>query len=138
MQFLPSLVTLTGLLTISAAASSQPSQPECISHSLPNPIASQFPANVTGTINSTLAILPIPMKLARSIVPQQYAILSNAWRELLPNLPKDMYPALLYTVRDHDVGLGAYKIDDFSVCYIYGSDLSSIWICQDWLKNSRG
>jgi hypothetical protein len=25
-----------------------------------------------------------------------------------------MYPALLYTVRDHDVGFGEYKIDDFS------------------------
>jgi hypothetical protein len=119
MHLLPSLVTLTGLFSISAVASLHPSRPECIPHSLPNPIASQFPANVTGTINSTLAILPIPMTLARSIVPEQYQILSNAWRDLLPSLPKDMYPALLYTVRDHDVGLGDYKLDDFSVCSFF-------------------
>jgi hypothetical protein len=127
MHFLPSLVTFAGLFSISAAESSQPSQPECISHSLPNPIASQFPANVTGTINSTLAILPLPIKLARSIIPEQYEILSDAWRELLPSLPKDMYPALLYTVRDHDVGLGDYKIDDFSVCYFFLFLLRSVF-----------
>jgi hypothetical protein len=119
MHLLPSLLTLTGLFSLSAAQSSQSSRPECISHSLPNPIASQFPANVTGTINSTLAILPIPMKLVRSIVPEQYEILSNAWRDLLPSLPKDMYPALLTTVRDHDVGLGDFRLDDFSVCSLF-------------------
>jgi len=87
---------------------------ECVSHSQPNPIAAQYPGNVTGTVNATLAILPIPFSLARSLIPKEYAILTSQYRSFLPELPKDMYPALLQTVRDHDIRFGEYGIPDFS------------------------
>src|ERR1700712_1705732 len=93
-SFFNSVLTAAGLFCLSAAQNFNPESAECIPYSRPNPIASQFPANVTGTINSTLAILPIPQKLARSIIPAEYGILNNAWQDLLPHLPKDMYPAL--------------------------------------------
>lgn len=55
------------------------------------------------------------MALARSMIPAKYNILTTAYRTLLPYLPDDMYPAILQAVFDHDVGLGDYKIADFSV-----------------------
>jgi hypothetical protein len=62
------------------------------SESSPNPIASLYPYNVTGTINSTLSVVPIPYKLARSIIPSQYGILTKAYEELLHGFPPDSYP----------------------------------------------
>src|ERR1700760_240849 len=88
---------------------------ECIPYSQPNPLASEYPGNVTGTVNATLAILPIPLSLARLIIPKEYAILTHQYRSFLPDLPKDMYPALLQTVRDHDIRFGEYILPDFSV-----------------------
>lgn len=55
------------------------------------------------------------MAMARSMIPAKYNILTAAYRTLLPDLPGDMYPAFLQAVFDHDVGLGTYKIADFSV-----------------------
>jgi len=55
------------------------------------------------------------MALARSIIPSKYKILTNAYRSLLPDLPEDMYPAILQVVHDHDVRFGDYRLDDFSV-----------------------
>jgi hypothetical protein len=105
----------TSLLALVSVALGANAQETCHSHSLPNPIASQHPQNITGTLNGTIAILPIPMALARSMIPAQYNILTNAYRALLPHLPDDMYPAIVQAVFDHDVGLGDYKIADFSV-----------------------
>jgi cellobiose-specific phosphotransferase system component IIC len=62
------------------------------SKSSPNPIASLYPYNVTGTINSTISVVPIPYKLARSIIPSQHGILTKAYDELLPGFPPDSYP----------------------------------------------
>jgi hypothetical protein len=62
------------------------------SESSPNPIASLYPFNVTGTINSTISVVPIPYKLARSIIPSQYGILTKAYEELLPGFPPNSYP----------------------------------------------
>ena len=103
------------LLAAAALFSLSLATEECISHSLPNPLAAEYPGNVTGTVNATLAILPIPLSLARSIIPKEYAILSDQYRSFLPDLPKDMYPALLQTVRDHDIRFGEYGLPDFSV-----------------------
>ncbi|KAF2433907.1 hypothetical protein EJ08DRAFT_657613 [Tothia fuscella] len=108
MQFLPHSL----LMLLSVALST--AHPKCISQSQPNPIASQYPTDVTGTLNGTLALLPIPMALARSIIPLKYQILTSAYRSLLPDFPKDMYPALLQVVHDHDVRYGEYRLDDFS------------------------
>jgi hypothetical protein len=102
------LLAATALFSLSLAE-------ECISYSQPNPLASEYPGNVTGTVNSTLAILPIPLSLARLIIPKEYAILTHQYRSFLPDLPRDMYPALLQTVRDHDVRFGEYALSDFSV-----------------------
>jgi hypothetical protein len=114
-----SVLSVLALCIADAAATSASSRPECVHHSQPNPIAAEYPGNVTGTINATIAILPIPFDLARSIIPKQYNILSHAWRHLLPDLGEDMYPALLQTVFDHDVRFGDYVLDDFSVSARY-------------------
>ena len=105
----------TSLLSLISVVLGASAQEACPSHSLPNPIASKYPQNITGTLNGTIAMLPIPMALARSMIPSQYNILTTAYRTLLPHLPEDMYPAILQAVFDHDVGLGDYKIADFSV-----------------------
>jgi len=102
--------TTTVLAATLAVASAQESD------SRPNPIWQTYPGNVTGTINSTIAILPIPYELARSIIPKKYGILKDAWTSFLPDLPKDMYPALFQSVRDHDIRFGEYQMADFSVC----------------------
>lgn len=89
----------------------------CTSHDQPNPIAALYPNNATGTLNGTIGILPIPLTLARKLIPSQYGILEHAYRELLPSFPEGMYPAIVQAVHDHEVQAFGYKIDDFSVCY---------------------
>lgn len=63
-------------------------------------------------------IIPIPLFLARRLVPSQYAILELAYRSLVPDFPEGMYPVLLQAAHDHDIQLRAYGIvlEDFSVC----------------------
>ena len=77
--------------------------PLCTSSSSPNPIAAQYPQNVTGTINGTIIVVPIPLTLARSIIPSQYPILTQSYQSLLPSFPKDQYPMFLEGVLDHDI-----------------------------------
>lgn len=86
----------------------------CQTHDLPNPIAHLYPGNATGTLNGTISVLPIPLSLARSLIPAQYAILTSAYLSLLPSFPADMYPALLQAVHDHEVQAFGYKIPDFT------------------------
>ena len=92
----------------------QPDAPLCKTHDAPNPIARLYPGNATGTLNGTVAILPIPLALARSLIPSQYTILTAAYQALLPSLPSDMYPAVLQAVHDHEVQAFGYLIPDFS------------------------
>jgi hypothetical protein len=87
----------------------------CQTYDQPNPIASLYPNNATGTLNGTVAIIPISLQLARSIIPPQYRILEHAYRALLPSFPKGMYPAILQALHDHEVQAFGYKIPDFSV-----------------------
>lgn len=91
--------------------------PRCIVHALDNPIASTYADNTTGTINGTLAVVPISLELARSIIPPKWAILEHAYRELLPDFPQGMYPAIVQGVFDFDVQLKAieFRMDDFQV-----------------------
>jgi len=87
------LIPLSTLLTLTQAAAVHPRQTKTTStESLPNPIAQTYPDNVTGTINSTIAVIPIPYSLARSIIPAKYGILRSAYEGLLENLPADTYP----------------------------------------------
>lgn len=69
--------------------------PVCITQSQPNPIFDQYPDKGTGTANGTVAIIPIDYDVARSIVPAQYPILRNAYRSLIPWLPRNKYPVCI-------------------------------------------
>ncbi|KAF1922993.1 uncharacterized protein M421DRAFT_333469 [Didymella exigua CBS 183.55] len=86
----------------------------CQTHDLPNPIAHLYPGNATGTLNGTISVLPIPLTLARQLIPAQYTILTSAYQSLLPSFPPDMYPAILQAVHDHEVQAFGYKIPDFT------------------------
>ena len=92
----------------------------CQSQSSPNPIASTYPTNATGTLNGTIAVIPIALDLARQMIPSQYRIMEHAYRALLPFFPKNMYPAFLQAVHDHDVQASGLPIPDFSVVYGIG------------------
>ena len=109
----PNLLKLA--LTFTSVAIAPATATTCQTQSQPNPISGQYPNTPTGTINGTVAIIPIPYSLARQIVPGQYRILQNAYASLLPNFPKDMYPALLQSEFDHDIRDGTLlKIPDFT------------------------
>jgi hypothetical protein len=92
-----------------------PSLDVCTTYDQPNPIASIYPGNATGTLNGTVAVVPIPLALARQLIPSQYGILEHAYRALLPSFPLGMYPAIVQALHDHDVQAFGYKIPDFSV-----------------------
>ncbi|KAJ4309850.1 hypothetical protein N0V84_011278 [Fusarium piperis] len=89
-------------------------QDVCKTQDQPNPIFNQYPGNVTGVLNTTLAIIPIPMAVARQIIPQQYAILEHAYRALIPDFPTNMYPVLVQAGQDHDIRFQNFGIPDFS------------------------
>lgn len=90
---------------------------ECISTDSPNPLAQQYPYMVTGTLNGTTLIVPIPISQARELIPPEYAIVESAYRSLLPAFPKDMYPMVVNAVHDHDIQFAALgmQVPDFSV-----------------------
>ena len=63
--------------------------------SQPNPIGTlakykNFPT--TGTVNGSVAMLPINYTLARSLIPSQYPILKAQYQAWLPSLHADKYP----------------------------------------------
>ncbi|ROW02874.1 hypothetical protein VSDG_01758 [Cytospora chrysosperma] len=101
-----------GLTTIllSSLLLKSTSQITCSTASQPNPIAQHYADTPTGTLNATLAIVPISLATARQIIPSKYAILENAYRTLLPDFPADMYPVLMQAGLDHDIQLAAYNI----------------------------
>lgn len=86
----------------------------CTSESQPNPISGQYPGIPTGTINGTVAILEIPLSIARSMIPAKYPILQHVYRSMLPNLAQDMYPAMLQTELDHDVKGSSIPVGGFT------------------------
>lgn len=86
---------ITCLVCAVALANRNPtpsSSPPTIVDSLPNPIGTLYPDAVTGTINGTIAVVPIPYALARALIPSQYGILKKAYKAALPGFPHDMYP----------------------------------------------
>ena len=66
--------------------------PPTIVESSPNPIGTLYPTDITGTINGTIAVVPIPYSLARELIPSQYGILKKAYKAALPGFPPNMYP----------------------------------------------
>ncbi|KAF1832815.1 hypothetical protein BDW02DRAFT_407667 [Decorospora gaudefroyi] len=115
------LLSFLSLLAIRYASTSYTQAPQdiisdiCQTKDQPNPIASLYPMNATGTLNGTISVIPISLKLARELIPSQYGILEHAYRHLLPSFPKDMYPAILEAMHDHEVQAFGYQIPDFSV-----------------------
>lgn len=110
------VIALTTLLLSSLLLKST-SQDTFSTASQPNPIAQQYADTPTGTLNATLAIVPIPLATARKVIPSRFSILENAYRTLLPDFPADMYPVLMQAGLDHDIQLAAYNIsvEDFQV-----------------------
>lgn len=86
----PKMPLLTLLTTLLAALSSNaailPRQAGCVTQSQPDLIAAQYPNEVTGTINGTFAVIPIPYAQARALVPSQFKILTRAYETLMPGL----------------------------------------------------
>ena len=62
------------------------------SESQPNPIANQYPNDVTGTFNSSLYVVPIPYAQARAIVPAKYGILTDQVKEVWKDYQNGLYP----------------------------------------------
>ncbi|KAI1469821.1 uncharacterized protein F4812DRAFT_304318 [Daldinia caldariorum] len=108
------------LSIIQTASSSQRelplSQDLCVSQDFPNQHAQQYPTLVSGNLNGTILIVPIPLDTARQIIPKEYGIIENAYRTLLPSFPDGMYPMMAQIVHDHDLQLPAYNasLPDFS------------------------
>ena len=56
-----------------------------------NPLATRINF-VTGTTNGSTIVLPIDYTVARSLIPSQYPILQNQYKQWLPSLPANQYP----------------------------------------------
>jgi hypothetical protein len=107
-------------LAVSRTSSSSPPPPARRSLAS-DPIASEYPSKVTGTINGTTAVIPIAYALARSLIPSQYAILTAQYAAFLSAFPQyagtgsaSFYPLVLETDLDHDVQADGLVIPDFS------------------------
>lgn len=111
----PSIATIAALLlSLLFGATADDS---CSTGSRPNPIAQQYPDDATGTLNTTLLVVPIPYETARQLVPAQWGILKHAYHALLPGFPADMYPVVLQAGLDHDIQLLSLgvQVPDFMV-----------------------
>ncbi|KAG9005416.1 hypothetical protein FRB94_010895 [Tulasnella sp. JGI-2019a] len=87
--------------------------PTGTSNSQPDPLASTYPNNVTGTINQTIIVAPISYLLARQLIPEKYGILPH-YAAMLPGFPSKMYPLVLEAKLDHDVQMNGTSIPDFT------------------------
>lgn len=103
-------LSLMLIAALAALVSCQGQVNNCLTQTVENPIWQLFPGNVTGIINATMAIVPVPYSLARSIIPAKYDILRNAYMSLLPTLPDGTYPALFRSEWDHDIRFGNITI----------------------------
>lgn len=94
------------LLLLAALALVAAQMNNCTTQTIENPIWQLFPRNVTAIINATIALFPIPLSIARAIIPAEYNILTDAYKSLLPNFPDDLYPAIFQSEFDHDIQVG--------------------------------
>jgi hypothetical protein len=74
-----SFSSLLVVVSTAAAAVAVIVSRSCQTQSQPNPIVNEYPGQVTGTINGTTAIVPIPYDVARSMIPAEYGILRQAY-----------------------------------------------------------
>ncbi|KAK6833271.1 hypothetical protein PG987_007965 [Apiospora arundinis] len=115
----PLFQTFVALLALVSSALGSPckkTRDVCKTQSSPNPIAQQYPTHVSGTLNGTTLIVPIPLEQARALIPKEYTILENSYRSLLASFPAGMYPLMVTVAVDHDLKLPAYNVTvgDFS------------------------
>ena len=119
-----SLLIAAVLLAVCNAASQNllctapdlPGLPSTVESS-PNPIATLYPEHVTGTINGTIAVVPIPYLDARNIIPSQYGILTHQYESILPGFPAGHYPLIIRSILDHDIMFDNENlVPDFQVC----------------------
>ncbi|KAL9607944.1 MAG: hypothetical protein Q9167_007195 [Letrouitia subvulpina] len=66
------------------------------SESLPNPIAKDYPSQVTGTLNASYFIVPITYAQARAAVPAKYPILTDLIKKMWKDYREDKYPVLAF------------------------------------------
>jgi len=120
LRALRNVAVLCSFLFMGVCAQGGPLAPSS-KESAPNPIADTYPSGITGTFNSTIFVVPISYKLARSLIPKQWSINKKAYGELLPSFPKDSYPLVVRSGVDHDVGLKAisFKVDDFQTVHTF-------------------
>ncbi|KAI4141057.1 MAG: hypothetical protein L6R39_005523 [Caloplaca ligustica] len=112
LYFLHPLVYLSLFIALSFAAI--PTQGNC-NTCLPNPIATTYPHNVTGTINATTSVLLVPIPYARSLLPSRFAnsILTHAYTRF--NIPRSTYPIVIEATIDHDIRFNnSAVVPDFS------------------------
>jgi hypothetical protein len=95
---LPFHVNLSSLSFLVGCSSIQASTDLSESLSDPNPIGALYPLSLTGTTNGTIALLPIPLDLARSIIPRKWSLRHEAIQKVLPRFAVSMYPVC---VSDH-------------------------------------
>ncbi|KAH8664386.1 hypothetical protein BX600DRAFT_436934 [Xylariales sp. PMI_506] len=107
---------VTVVILMSTLFTTSLAQDSCIEVDSPNPVAAEYPLLVSGNLNGTTLIVPIPLSEARILIPKQYAILENAYREILPSFGQGMYPMMVSFKRDHDIQLPAYNasLPDFA------------------------
>ncbi|KAL8895826.1 MAG: hypothetical protein Q9192_003424, partial [Flavoplaca navasiana] len=82
---------------------------------LPNPIATTYPNNITGTINATTSVILVPLSYARSLLPFRFAnsILRNAYTRF--NISPTLYPLVVESIIDHDIRFNNSRVlSDFS------------------------
>lgn len=104
---------MIGLLLLPLASIAQATL-FCQTSSQPNPIVAEYPGLTTGTINGTVAVIPIPLSYARSIIPAEYPLLTGQLYSLLPWFPRDKFPLMMQTEIDHDIQTNNIPIADFS------------------------
>ncbi|KAI4177898.1 MAG: hypothetical protein LQ346_007599 [Caloplaca aetnensis] len=104
-------IAFFALLALSTALSPQANCSTC----LHNPIATDYPSNITGTINATSSIVLVSLPYARSLLPSRFAnsILTQAYTRF--NIHPSAYPLVLETATDHDIRFNNINaVRDFS------------------------
>ncbi|KAK2630021.1 hypothetical protein QTJ16_000841 [Diplocarpon rosae] len=112
------LIISAGSLVTAPPPPVDPYEPIRSKESSPNPIKGLFPHDVTGNFNGTFIVVPIDYTLARSIVPAEWAINKDAYRSLLPDLPRDRYPLVVRAGVSHDIGSPEYVFDDLQTVHV--------------------
>lgn len=116
MLFLVSAIVVVGAALVASQRTSPSVRDVCLSQDSPNQHATSYPDFISGNLNGTLLIIPIPLDAARQVIPKEYGIVEGAYRALLPSFPRGMYPMMAQIVHDHDLQIASYNIsvEDFS------------------------